>query len=97
MCSQCTYTEHEPPCRHVQALMLAASVDCTEGLSLLLKHGATIELQVNPCLVLPTQAWPFFMWHCEATEASQLPTKECLILPMGCAVATVKREAWMCA
>ncbi len=30
----------------VQALMLAASVDCTEGLSLLIEHGATIELQV---------------------------------------------------
>lgn len=31
----------------MQALMLAASVDCTEGLSLLVKHGATIELQVR--------------------------------------------------
>ncbi len=31
----------------VQALMLAASVDCTEGLSLLIEHGATIELQVT--------------------------------------------------
>ena len=30
----------------MQALMLAASVDCTEGLTLLIEHGATIELQV---------------------------------------------------
>ncbi len=30
----------------MQALMLAASVDCTEGLTLLIAHGATIELQV---------------------------------------------------
>lgn len=30
----------------LQALMLAASVDCTEGLCLLIEHGATIELQV---------------------------------------------------
>lgn len=34
----------------VQALMLAASVDCTEGLSLLIEHGATIELQVMTML-----------------------------------------------
>ena len=86
MCRQCTTPEHEVLCRHVQALMLAASVDCTEGLSLLIKHGATIELQVNLYLVLPTQAWPFSMWHCEATEASQLPRKACLVLPMGSAV-----------
>ena len=86
MCRQCTEPEHELFSRHVQALMLAASVDCTEGLSLLIKHGATIELQVNLYLVLPTQAWPFPMWHCEATEASQLTTKACLALPMGRAV-----------
>ena len=36
---------------HLQALMLAASVDGVAAIQLLLKNGATIELQVSlPCL-----------------------------------------------
>lgn len=49
---QCSAYQHHRVCSPyllLQALMLAASVDGVAAMKLLLKHGATIELQVTAC------------------------------------------------
>lgn len=51
-----THSAISSPCMHLQALMLAASVDGVAAIQLLLKHGATIELQVSlSCLLACTE------------------------------------------
>ena len=62
----------------VQALMLAASVDCTEGLSLLIEHGATIELQV---LILHLTA----NWSCRHMQHSSCLHKHTHAWQVTCA------------
>lgn len=50
---------------HLQALMLAASADGVAAIQLLLKHGATIELQVHT-------------GHCLLTAQDTLPKQHCV-------------------
>ena len=97
MCSQCIIPEHEVLCRHVQALMLAASVDCTEGLSLLIKHGATIELQVNLYLDLQSKPGPSPCGTVRQQRYYSCHPRHVWSCPWAVLWAAVELQAWMCA
>lgn len=68
----------------MQALMLAASVDGVAAIHLLLKHGATIELQVNYARVhlpAPRSCLMNTICHLVTWSASMVAwTKDCTCL-----------------
>lgn len=63
--AHCTLKSQVPEkvATHLQALMLAASVDGVAAIQLLLKHGATIELQVRLSLQKCQSTSPGYICH----------------------------------